>query len=204
MLRRYHLFILFLKLNIFFCVGIVFQILGVIYYNQKYDKLVLSRIVDLDSVTDVSQSTTQLVIVPSCVIMAVAGIVFYAVGWFGVRRGNYWLMSLFLMLMVANAAAISYALYIVYMDPEYRVTIIFLTFFGTHFEDLLLGVIQMLLNVATVVSAIFCMLDFEAGLVQVCMLCEMLIFKYVPKKTREIKKCRESNWISIIMGITIS
>ena len=130
MLRRYHLFILLMKLNVFFCCGIILQMLGVIYYTRKYD---VSKLHEPETLVQSSQETTQKVIIPSCIIMAIVACGFYALGYFGVRRSSFTLMSMFLLFMVGNAAAISYALYIVFMDPAYKVTIIWLTTFGVFF-----------------------------------------------------------------------
>jgi hypothetical protein len=114
MLRRYHVFILLLKLNVYFSTGILLQMLGVIYYTRKFD----SQDLGPDVLMQVSEETTRQVIIPSCVVMIIAALGFYFLGWFGVRRSSYLLMSFFLALIMGNAAALSYALYMVFMDPK--------------------------------------------------------------------------------------
>jgi hypothetical protein len=126
MLRRYHLFIVCLKMNVFFSAGIILQMLGVMYYTRKYD----SQNMGAEAVSLASQEVSQQIVIPSIVVMVIVGLGFYALGWFGSKRCSYWLMSSFLVLIAANAGALCYALYMVTNDSKYRITIIWLTAFG--------------------------------------------------------------------------
>ena len=126
MLRRYHLFLVCLKMNIFFSAGILLQMLGVTYYTRKYD----SQNMGAEAVVQASQEVSQNVVIPSIVVMVIVGLGFYSLGWYGSKRCSYWLMSCFLVTIMANVGAVCYALSKVYDDPKYRITIIWLTTFG--------------------------------------------------------------------------
>ncbi len=56
------------------------------------------------------------------------------------------------------AVAVSYTLYLVHSDSTYRITVIWLSSFA---------VIQIALNVVSIISAGLCMADFQHGIVDI-------------------------------------
>jgi hypothetical protein len=120
LLKRYHLFILFLKLDVFFACGIITQMIGALYYYNKQSGL------DKDPKTAVSKGF----VISACAIMCIVAIFYYTVGWFAVKRSNYYLMSGFLILMIVQAIALCFAIVIASSEPAFRLTLIWLTSFG--------------------------------------------------------------------------
>ena len=120
LLKRYHLFILFLKLNIFFFCGIIIQMIGAVYY---YGKQAESN--DLIS--------AKRYVASACALMCLVAVIYYTVGWFAVKRTSYALMILFLVLMLGNAVGLVYAIVVAFVEPAFKLTLIWLTSFGTFY-----------------------------------------------------------------------
>lgn len=123
LLKRYHLFILLMKLNVFFSCGIIIQMIGAVYYYQK------QAVIDMES----TKSLSKYAVVTACAIMALVAVFYYAVGWFAVKRSSYVLMTGFLILMIGDAIGLVYAIVIASTEPAFRITIKWLTSFGIFF-----------------------------------------------------------------------
>ena len=119
MLQRYHAYILLLKLNIFFSCGIIIQMVGALYYYNKQANIDM----------EISKNVSKYFVAGACSIMCLVAIIFYAVGYYGVKKASYSLMGVFLLLMVGNGIALIYAIVIASTEPAYKLTIIWLTSF---------------------------------------------------------------------------
>jgi hypothetical protein len=109
-----------LKLDVFFACGIITQMVGAAYYYNKQSGL------DMDPKTAISKGF----LISACAIMCTVASVYYTIGWFAVKRSNYYLMSAFLILMIVESIALSYAIYIASTEAAFRITLIWLTSFG--------------------------------------------------------------------------
>ena len=115
-LQRYHLYMLFLKINGYFFLGVVMQYVGILYFVGK------------------NRSDNQWFI-PIIIIANVFVTTLYLVtGYFGARHTNYRLLGSYLAILIANFVACVVILYLVFVqDVElYRPTRIWLTFFGIN------------------------------------------------------------------------
>ncbi|KAJ3158091.1 hypothetical protein HK101_001396 [Irineochytrium annulatum] len=167
MLSRYHFFILLLKLNIFFTVGIVAQMVSAFFYIRKatadrnailrqpytINDLTMSPLVD-DPLIDKQPNLVEYA-VPSAFLVVVVAALYYALGFFGVRRASYPLMICFKAVMIVDAIAVIIVVYIVFTQPQYQLTKVTVFTFS---------IIQLLLSVVTLVAAAMCALDFRQGL----------------------------------------
>jgi hypothetical protein len=133
MITRYQFFILLLKFNIFFTAGIVAQFVAAYYYTRKAaaDRSIAMNTpvpfgpnnitLILESGTAISAKPFTQYLLPSVIIVVVVAVLYYALGWFGIRRASYPLMYAFMVIMVGNVFAMCYALYVVYTDSDYQV-----------------------------------------------------------------------------------
>ncbi|KAJ3280751.1 hypothetical protein HK104_000429 [Borealophlyctis nickersoniae] len=153
--RRYHLFILFLKTNIYFSAGIVVQMAVAYTLNLKQQTRMSSEkqkpVSEIDKLLS-EQKTRNLIALPSSVVLVVAAISYYALGWLAVRRVSRRLMYSFLVVMGFYIAGILSILIIANTNMNFKITKIFLSAFAT---------VQSLLNIATFINGIYTLRDFE-------------------------------------------
>eukprot|EP00842_Homolaphlyctis_polyrhiza_P000517 jgi/Hompol1/1466/HPOL_002713-RA len=166
-LRRYHTFIVLLKANIFFSLGIVFLMLSAIYYSRKVEITMTSPPAvsvsgDPNAHINAFKSRVQAEVDLSARLTAIAGsvvviigAVFYSLAYYGVQRGSKLLMHLFMGLMLLNICVVLFTLFEAIFDERYDVVKIWLASFG---------VVQLSLNITTIVFAVLCMRDFSKGL----------------------------------------
>ncbi|KAJ3211385.1 hypothetical protein HDU67_004569 [Dinochytrium kinnereticum] len=132
MLERYHVFILMLKLNIYFTLGIVAMIVSANYYIQKADYDQHDQLNTLLSAVGAPEDRFYRIeapkafatsfILPSAIIAIVVAGIYYTLGWFGIRRGNYPLMWIFFVFMMVDMGAVVAALARVVPDGKYQLT----------------------------------------------------------------------------------
>ncbi|KAJ3088589.1 hypothetical protein HK102_008407 [Quaeritorhiza haematococci] len=170
MLQRYHTFILLLKLNIYFSIGIVAQMVGAIFYTTRQQNLNSptpeptptngsnSTIPsDILNPTASGSSVFKSLVLPLSIILSVVFLLYYTLGYFGVRRGSYFVMSSFLFIIAASFVSVLVALVFINLSSQFQISIIWLSTFA---------VIQILLNIATFLNGVWCMWDFHRGLPQ--------------------------------------
>jgi hypothetical protein len=158
LLKRFHLFILLMKLNVFFSCGIIIQMVGAVFYYYK------QALVDLNTAPP-----SRSFVISTCAIMTVVAIFYYAVGWFAVKRSSYVLMTGFFLLMIGESIGLVYAIIIASTELAFRITIIWLTGFA---------VVQIFLIVTTISTAFFLMIDFKDGdLHDICKTCILNVSK---------------------------
>ncbi|KAJ3102766.1 hypothetical protein HDU97_000305 [Phlyctochytrium planicorne] len=164
MLERYHIFILMLKVNIYFTLGIVAQIVSASYYVQKadYDQqdqlnalLAGANHPELLTKLDSPKAFGTTFILPSAIIAIVVGVLYYTLGWFGIRRASYPLMFIFFAFMVFDMGAVITTMAIVVPDSKYNLTRNALITFC---------LVQMILTVITLAVGILNIQDFKRGL----------------------------------------
>ncbi|TPX34473.1 hypothetical protein SmJEL517_g02904 [Synchytrium microbalum] len=141
-LQRYHFFILFLKLNIFFLLGIVLQVFVAEYWQAKW-----------------KNSTTfslRTVLIPTLVILFLGMILWYILGYYSTHTQspvNYALMGSYLFLCAINFVAIGIMLVLFNTSTDFVITRDFLNFFA---------VVSCLFSIATIAwGALLVILDFE-------------------------------------------
>ncbi|KAI9017742.1 hypothetical protein BC832DRAFT_45438 [Gaertneriomyces semiglobifer] len=154
MMRRYHLFILFLKLNIYFSIGIVAQMACAYAYSSK------QRCVSLDGTSqDCSAFHTDPfraeIVLPALIVLALAAVTYYIIGWYAVRYANRKMMYGFLVVISTTIVAVVYAIVVAQTKTSFAMTRIWLTSFAG---------IQLVLNLVTVVVGVACLRDFTRGL----------------------------------------
>ncbi|KAJ3237937.1 hypothetical protein HDU81_008689 [Chytriomyces hyalinus] len=171
MILRYHLFIVLLKMNLFLKLSIVTMMISASYYSsqaladkqralsQKYyfyssrsqEYLIPESLVP--SVDDVPPLSTTLV--PAAVITAFISSVFFALGWYGIRKTNLVAMTFFFLLIVGDIAADMYLVTLVQSSPLYSYTR----------ENLLVFTgLQILLDIVAFVTGAMSIRDFNQGL----------------------------------------
>jgi hypothetical protein len=139
MLKRYHLFMVFLKINAYFFLGVVIQYVGILYFVGK------------------NRAENQWFI--PIIIMANAFVttLYFLTGYLGARHTNYRLLGIYLGILITNFVALVVILYLVYVqDPSlYLPTRYWLTFFV---------IFQMITVCISYTFAILLMLDIKRGL----------------------------------------
>jgi hypothetical protein len=113
MIERYHLFILFLKLNGFFFIGLVAQYLMSIYFVSR----------DVPNI--------RLLGVAVGIYIAIIVLLYYAFAYYGARKGSIRAMALFALVSFANFALLVYITIDSYVGDasKFRHTIKWLTGF---------------------------------------------------------------------------
>ncbi|KAJ3415164.1 hypothetical protein HDV05_005444 [Chytridiales sp. JEL 0842] len=170
MITRYQFFTLLLKYNIFFTTAIVAQFVAAYYYTRK---AAADRAISLSIPIPYGPNNTSIILtpsgsghiiemkpitqflLPSVILVFVGAVLYYALGWFGIRRSSYPLMYAFLFIMIGNVFAMSYALYVTFTDDDYTVAKNSMAMFC---------IVQLILNIATCVIAVYNMRDFKKGL----------------------------------------
>nr|KAJ3418774.1 hypothetical protein HK105_007870 [Polyrhizophydium stewartii] len=150
-LKRYYIFMTVMKMNIFFFLGIFAQLVIAIYFKVKVNTL---DPVNVDGQPEDLERTRMRLWIFT-IIGFLAALLYFVLGYVGMRRGSMILMGGFLFMMAAYMVAVFYFLVQANTDHDYSVTRIWLTVFT---------VFQVLLNVGTLVSAGFAMRDFSNGL----------------------------------------
>ncbi|KAI8836681.1 hypothetical protein BJ741DRAFT_708383 [Chytriomyces cf. hyalinus JEL632] len=171
MILRYHLFIVLLKMNLFLKLSIVTMMISASYFSsealadkqralsQKYyfyssqsqEYLIPESMVP--SVDNVPPLSTTLV--PAAVITAFISSVFFALGWYGIRKTNLVAMTFFFVLIVGDIAADMYLVTLVQSSSLYSYTR----------ENLLVfTALQIILDVVAFVTGAMSIRDFNQGL----------------------------------------
>ena len=114
MLQKYHLYMLFLKINGYFFLGVVMQYVGILYFVGK-NRADNSWFIPIIIIANAFVTTIYLII-----------------GYVGARHTNYKLLGSYLAVLLANFVALVVILYLVFVQDQelYRPTRIWLTFFG--------------------------------------------------------------------------
>ncbi|KAI9207638.1 uncharacterized protein BJ171DRAFT_638422 [Polychytrium aggregatum] len=159
-MRYYHSFILLLKVNIFFYVGIIIQYVTAYFFVTRHpivcpsywypicDDLQLAG-----SIVSTSLSATKFVIITG-VVLCMAAILYYSFGYYGTRLGNRSLMLSFLVLITMTTGALIYPLYQAF-QTGFEMTRVWLTVFCC---------IQICLNVITFFLGVFLTGSINKGL----------------------------------------
>eukprot|EP00842_Homolaphlyctis_polyrhiza_P000515 jgi/Hompol1/1464/HPOL_002711-RA len=153
-LNRYHVFLALMKINAYFFLGIFLQILMALYYYQKTIATTTSSQDSLfDRLHDARMEATYSAIGYVC-----AALIYFVLGYLGMRYEKVWAIAIFILIVIGyivfGLANIQQA-----QDSEiYAVTRNFLIIFS---------VFHLILNIATLVSAVMAMLDFRRGLRQI-------------------------------------
>ncbi|KAH6566017.1 hypothetical protein BASA60_009668 [Batrachochytrium salamandrivorans] len=166
-LRRYHLFIVLLKLNVYFSAGIVLQMFSALYFSQTVQTTmstipgdVGSAIAPATNETMISQqaSARRIVFCIASAIVLFVAVLYYFFGYYGIQRGSRLFMILFFIVMACNMSAVTFAFSEAVFNDLYRVIRLWFSLFV---------VIQFILNVFTIISAVICMRDFDSGLPEI-------------------------------------
>ena len=153
-MRRYHLFLVLLKFNLYFTIGILVQVGASIYFYEKMN--VFEHDGNSDDIARNSLNGVNVTLWIGAGFIVVIGVIYYFVGFYGIRNGNYTYIAIFFAMILANMGCISYLLYEAQNGSQkFGITKIWLSLFV---------VIQLLINLASFVSAVFCMMDFKKGL----------------------------------------
>ncbi|KAL2917417.1 hypothetical protein HK105_203082 [Polyrhizophydium stewartii] len=171
-MRRYHLFIVLLKLNVYFAVGIVVQMLSAIYFARVIDDSLdatsaisgpsasaTSRMgsagITNSSPVDNNLQISRALSATAGTVVFVVSIVYYSLGYYSIKRGSRLLMAAFFVAMALNLVVVLYALFEAIFNDLYYVVRVWLATFA---------IVQFVLNIATIVSAALCLRDFKNGL----------------------------------------
>eukprot|EP00842_Homolaphlyctis_polyrhiza_P000516 jgi/Hompol1/1465/HPOL_002712-RA len=156
-LRRYHIFMAIMKINAYFFLAIVAQgIMSLYYYNKLQQTTEQSNTSLFDRLHHDRITMTWF----SAIVIVIA-LIYFMLGYLGMRHENFWAMGVFIFMVTIYMVLIIGGISIIQTTDMFAVTKNFLTLFA---------VIQLLLNVATLVSAVLAMLDFRKGLGQIVLL----------------------------------
>ncbi|KAI8844152.1 hypothetical protein BC829DRAFT_419883 [Chytridium lagenaria] len=165
MLERYHVFILMLKGNIYFTIGIVAMVVSASYYVQRsdYDQQDQLNILlfsanateHMFKHVEAPRALATSFILPSAIITILVAVLYYALGWFGIRRASYPLMIVFVIFMFVDMGAVVAVLTIVVPNSQYQLTRNGLITFCF---------VQLVINIITLVVGSLNMKDFQKGL----------------------------------------
>jgi hypothetical protein len=116
MMQRYHLFLLFLKLNAFFLLVIDAQYVMETYFSSK----------------GTDGSASNFLIVSFVVTIVIFGI-YYGLGYFSMKKSNYIMAGLFLLMLMINFLVSVVVLWRVYIQAplQFKSSRTWLTVFGT-------------------------------------------------------------------------
>ena len=123
MINRYHLFLLFLKLNAFFYLAVAAQFLTASFLARK-------NFVEFDIQAQITYST-----IASIILLAVF-CVYYFLGYYGFRQSSYVFATSFLGILMINflgSVVVLWQVYFAYPDI-YKPTVLWLTSFGEQFD----------------------------------------------------------------------
>ncbi|KAI8585190.1 hypothetical protein BDZ88DRAFT_433656 [Geranomyces variabilis] len=153
LLRHVHLFILLLKVNLYFSVGIFVQVLVA---------MILAAILNNDNSPSPSPnsntfSSQKSYWLPPLVLMGLFATSYYACGWYAIRYAHRTSMYAFFALLGGNIAAVVFVLVAsqTKLQNELKITNIWLTSFAA---------VQLLLNIMTIINAVTCLKGFDTGL----------------------------------------
>ncbi|KAI8901018.1 hypothetical protein BC833DRAFT_579567 [Globomyces pollinis-pini] len=146
MLQRYHLFLIFLKINIYLFFGVAAQFFFALYF-------------DLKSNGDSKMDPMYLWMVGSIIVLV--SILYYVVGYFAANRGNYILMMVFIFLVLCNSMALNFVFYWTYHSANFK-----------HFQATIIGltsfaVLDYIMVIAIGILSVFLILDFDDGLSEI-------------------------------------
>ncbi|KAJ3009722.1 hypothetical protein HKX48_007776 [Thoreauomyces humboldtii] len=148
LLRRVHLFILFLKLNLYFSFGIFVQFCVASVLNH----------VTKDNGEHMF-STYAKKWLPGVIILGIIGMLYYFCGWYAIEYANRPAMVGFFICILANLGAVLFVLIASsphgFLEADLLVTTIWLKSFIA---------VQIFLNVCTLINAIMCWRGFDTGL----------------------------------------
>lgn len=144
-LSRYQLFVLLLKINAYFFVGLACQVLGIFYFTAKRN---------MDEFKEMPALRNQMYIWGSTMFAIV--IIYLFVGFMAAGRESVRGLKFFMFISIVNFACLIYLLVLAHVENKsaYRVTITWLTAFV---------LIQMLSNLLTLAVSGFLLRDFQEG-----------------------------------------
>lgn len=139
MIQRYHMFILFLKLNSFFFLGLMAQYTISIYFASKTQ----------ENIKIVSWIVTSFI----CIMV----IVYYIFGYLGAQRSSCKSMGIFIAIAACNFLGLVYILVEAHaiQSSKFRPTIIWLTSFVC---------VQIITNAITLYIALMLLIDIRNGI----------------------------------------
>ncbi|KAI8817615.1 uncharacterized protein EV422DRAFT_541385 [Fimicolochytrium jonesii] len=137
LLRHVHLFVLFLKLNIYFSLGIILQVALAIA---------------------LSHSISAHWIAPMILLIFV-GVTYYLCGWYAIQHTNRGAMYCFFGLIAGNVVGVIYILIAASSGNDFAMHLQ-----ATHRWLVSFGAVQLVLNFATMWNAILCLNGFDQGL----------------------------------------
>ncbi|KAI8806147.1 hypothetical protein BJ742DRAFT_370749 [Cladochytrium replicatum] len=144
-LRRYHLFVMLMKYNVYFCAGMIVQFIIVLFF-QSSDRQTAGK---ANAFTDKATLTWLIV------VTAVA-LVYFVLGWLAVRRGNRILMVLFQIVILLNLGAVVGMVGLAFVVDDYAsvfdVSRVFFTIFAGA---------SAIINVALFVIGVYCIKGFS-------------------------------------------
>ncbi|KAJ3306145.1 hypothetical protein HDV03_000379 [Kappamyces sp. JEL0829] len=141
MLERYHLFVLLLKTNAYFFLGLSAQVVAAIYFDYKKNQ----ALGDYHRLSGMVWGWG--------VVLVLIVVVYYALGFYGAKTSNRYMMMAFIVLCVVNLGYLIYLLSQIGQDM-FQFTIIWLVSFV---------VLQMLTNLMTIGTAYMMLQDFQRG-----------------------------------------
>ncbi|KAI8928009.1 hypothetical protein BC831DRAFT_397972 [Entophlyctis helioformis] len=155
-LRHYHTFIVLLKFNVYFAIGIVLQMISIVYYSAKVEIAMFSAgATELGVLADGRLVFVRTISAIAGATVFLTGLGYYACGYYGVKRGSKPLMAGFMAMMVLYIVVALNALYQAVYFASFKVAQVWLASFA---------LLQIALCVATIVVAVMCIKDFDKGL----------------------------------------
>ncbi|KAI9101123.1 hypothetical protein DFS34DRAFT_457292 [Phlyctochytrium arcticum] len=161
-LRRVHLFILLLKVNVYFAIGIVAQIVTATIYSHRSMSTCEDPNTPENSQNCFSpvESKSRFMVYPSMIIFGIAALSFYFLGWYAIKNAHRPTMYTFFGVYVANIAALVSVIAIFSTDDTTQSTRKWLLTFS---------IIQLLLNLGTLAIGFVCLKDFDKGVGQIAL-----------------------------------
>ncbi|KAJ3396794.1 hypothetical protein HDU92_001898 [Lobulomyces angularis] len=158
-LQRYHLYILSLKLNVYFFIGIAVQFaLAGIYSTRQAEAE--SRISQDEIEKTANSSGAQLptpntisgALIPLGIVCGIIFLIYYLTGYFGMKKGSFAIMSLFIFITFLDVAAMFAGLHQVFTTNELN---------SARNSISIFAVVNIILNLGTFIVAVRCMMDFR-------------------------------------------
>ncbi len=142
MLRRYHLFIVLLKVKMYFALSTVVQGVSSYYVIQKF------------KFGDAAVNQLDDILVPIFSVLIGIGALYYVTGYFGLRNGSIELVIIFLTLVIVTCIMSVLSLVIVHASEQFRIAKSYLT---------LLTCVLFIVDMFTFMVAVDCVADFGKG-----------------------------------------
>ncbi|KAJ3146689.1 hypothetical protein HDU86_008433 [Geranomyces michiganensis] len=142
LLRHVHLFVLLLKVNLYFSVGIFVQMLVAMIPA---------------AIKPESFGAQKWYWIPPLVLMGIVAATYYVCGWYAIKHAHRPAMYAFFGLLVGNIVAVIFVIVAseTALQERLKITEIWLKSFAT---------VQLLLNIMTIINAVMCLKGFDTGL----------------------------------------